>query len=130
MRISYSETAIAVLIEMFVKERVIIIDNRKKGTITAINRNNGKKYNLNPEMYDLINSLHNGSQIPEEYLNILIQNELVDDIGRCRYPFRVVTEDSFQKLFITMTDSCNLFCKHCCRSCGPKQQTTISIDAF
>jgi MoaA/NifB/PqqE/SkfB family radical SAM enzyme len=74
-----------------------------------------KYYCISPVMYSLLRA--DSIDLSDENLKLLIDNGIIDKSSQYN-PFCVVSELNHVRLFIQITNTCNLVCKHCYANSG------------
>lgn len=115
----------------------IMVNNEFEKVIFIYNRRTHIKYNINCEMFNLIKDIHNnkinyGNAILN-YDKVIIDELLIKQIltkkkekyiPNIKYPNKLNTA----RIFIEITDKCNLNCSHCYGGFARKNKNFINID--
>ena len=78
-----------------------------------INKKTGKAYILPDELIRFLFMLPNATMIHKDFVHFLETEHIIGEISREYLPFVKETEMNKERLFIQLTDKCNLYCKHC-----------------
>ena len=95
---------------LFVSSKIIILRNK------IINRKDPYVlYEINESLYQLLLAIHSNKdfQIDDDLLDYLLDKEILTRHANDYNPFCKESEYNRNRLFIQLTNKCNLFCKHC-----------------
>lgn len=95
---------------LFVSNKIIILRNK------IINRKDPYIfYEINESLYQLLLSIYSNKdfQIEDDLLDYLLDKEILTRHANNYNPFCKASEYNRNRLFIQLTNKCNLFCKHC-----------------
>lgn len=72
-------------------------------------------FEINNSLYEILSNIHAGLEyeVKKDLLDYLIDKEILTDQKNDYKPFCNVSEYNRNRLFIQLTNKCNLFCKHC-----------------
>lgn len=72
-------------------------------------------YEINESLYQILNDIYLGfeHQIEKDLLDYLIEKKILTSKKNEYNPFCKTSEYNRNRLFIQLTNKCNLFCKHC-----------------
>ncbi len=126
-------------VKIFFSKNYKYLENNNK--IVLINRDNGNWMRISKECFDILNdAVESGftycdlanyfeSEEDKEYINTLLHNLLKSEI----LVDTVSQEENgcLESVDISLTDRCNLYCKHCAVSAGTaKEKEKIDTDAI
>ena len=125
---------------LYINQDVIIINNQKENTIFLFDRKIRTKSIINEDMFEILNFIyeHEGITIKEfsKYYSDLedVLNQLLD-IGtlkkekqkRC-HNIKKITNLDTARVFVELTDKCNLRCKHCYGDFKLENQHSLNLE--
>lgn len=127
---------------LYINQDVIIVNNQKENIIFLFDRKSRTKSIINEDMFEILNFIyeHEGITI-KEFSNYYcdledVLNQLLD-LGtlkqkkqkRCNNIKKITNLDT-ARLFVELTDKCNLRCKHCYGDFKLENQHILSLEAL
>ena len=118
---------------------LVMINNQYEGVLFIYDRLNHIKYEINDEMFFLISDIHRNEldydSIIKKYDKGIIEqlielNVLVSAVDKPIFNIKEVTEMNCARIFVEITDKCNLNCKHCYGGFACNNNTYLSLDTI
>lgn len=110
--------------KLFIKENIVIVNNKFKDEVFIYDRFNHLKYDINEDMFEILNYIYKFNDINEkdfndygdinEVIDSLIEMDIISkEVQRNLYNIKVKENDDLERIFAEITNKCNLKCKHC-----------------
>lgn len=111
--------------KLYINKDVIVINNKHEDNTFIYNRKKHIKYIVNEDMFDILEHIYTNEGITlkditktyidiEDTINDLINLEIICTTKQARYyNVKKVGKLNTARLFVELTDKCNLRCKHC-----------------
>ena len=127
---------------LYINQEVIIVNNQSENVIFLFDRKNRIKSIINEDMFEILSFIYEHEDITieefsnyycnlEEVINQLLDSEILScsKQKRCNN-IKKITELNTARLFVELTDKCNLRCKHCYGDFKFENQHTLSIESI
>jgi radical SAM protein with 4Fe4S-binding SPASM domain len=124
---------------MKLANKLVMINNPYEDKIFIYDRIDHIKYEINIEMFDLISSIHNNKlnyeesikEFDQESIDQLIEmGILIEDNEEYIPNIKNLTKQNNARIFIEITDKCNLNCKHCYGGFACNNTNYLSLDTL
>lgn len=122
---------------MKLSNSVILINNNFENKLMLYDRLKHIEYNINPPMFELISEIHHNNYdynhsiqlYDKNIINQLINYEiLVNESEPYINNIKVVKNLDTARIFLEITDKCNLKCKHCYGDYKKSNDNSLSLD--
>ena len=125
--------------KVFISDSMIIVNNKFEKKVFVYDRLNRVEYKINDDCFDVIVNIKNNDYTLED-LYTMYDKDFIDQL----FEFGILT-DNIQKninnvkkldtynnvrIFVELTNKCNLKCKHCYGGFACTNNTNLNIDAI
>ncbi len=117
----------------------IMVNNRFEGILFIYDRKNHIKYEINEEMFELINDIHK-HKIPYNQAILIYGEEIIKNLVSMKIlteskekfisNIKLLDKMNSARIFMEITDKCNLNCKHCYGGFANKNNNFIDVETI
>ena len=125
---------------LYINQDVVIVNNKYEDTIFIYDRKKHIKSIINDDMFEILRFIYENEGITTEQLlktysglddiiDQLLSLEILKEEKQKRcHNIKEITNLDTARLFVELTDKCNLRCKHCYGDFKIENSTTLNID--
>ncbi len=126
--------------KLYINNEVVIVNNPFEQTTFIYNRVLHQKFDINEDMFNILEYIYNNHGITleelnktyldiEDVINELIKMNIIKTTRQKKlHNIKRLTKENYARLFVELTDKCNLRCKHCYGSFNIANENYLSIE--
>lgn len=127
---------------IYINKDVIVVKNNIENVIFTYDRKERTKCLINEDMFDILNYIYQNEGISSNEINIKFGN--INDIIESLFTLNIITQKKQERyhnikelceldtarVFVELTNKCNLRCKHCYGNFKIENNNELNIDAL